>query len=871
MIRYNHLSLLRVVLPVLLALMGGMLLWSPAGAAPLTQSSSPQCQQIEIVFLVDQSGSMGGDRAGSTDHPVPNDPLSLRFYGPVFSMRWLGNEYLVSRGIPGRPQVTFNVAVVNFGDSPLVALDWTALTPKDRTSWKDMEKALEQKLAPGPLATSNLGNTNFYEAFRQVADLFDQRGPQQAGCPRRVVVLLTDGEPWTSADGFTVDGHMRSVSDLVKTRMSPPDYRFFVTGINDPARPGAWTHMAPLWESLAQDKANLTPRQVELTTNPDQIAERLNRILLDLEQEGTPPPPPPPYGKPFAVPCYQQEVDVVFFKRNQNEHLSVRDEIGPVVPSRTDEEVELIGYDEPIETLRIRHPLPGKWVLETTANRADAMINFFKIPTAADFRPPGGGVVPLQYTHTKVEFQLVDSDQKPLPEYTDPTCQIQITATISSGGRQWPISLRRGSQHTFTADFVPVEVGKHSVTVQGMAYDKDGKLSDVINGTIGDFVVARSTMKLLAAPDSPANGCPGPQQALALSVSYGLRGPDDQIVLTDIPIRWDGSLSAPDYTDSFALKGPGASGVYSATLAPKSKGPHQMHLAAMLLEPIGGKEQKILDTGFSFDVAPTEPLTATLVSPQPGASASVGRSLHLQWMPPFIRLEPESLPVEVSFSRVSDGKAADPTAVTSAAAEQLLLLEVRNATNGQPVSGMPMLRPTGKPGQFRTELTGLDTGKFILTVRPNPAVALQCGFAWAISEPLNAEIDRISDPRLKIIYVVLGLIAAVVLFLLGRWFASTRHACSGWLVILDAQGERIAGGMLQIEGRNHRVFRNMPQEVGARRIEVKSRKGWEKEHRIEVQLWPLDGPPWDPFEMTPGKQPITNSYVLRYVLSLTEL
>lgn len=77
--------------------------------------------------------------------------------------------------------------------------------------------------------------------------------------------------------------------------------------------------------------------------------------------------------------------------------------------------------------------------------------------------------------------------------------------------------------------------------------------------------------------------------------------------------------------------------------------------------------------------------------------------------------------------------------------------------------------------------------------------------------------------------------------------------------------------MLQIEGRNHRVFRNMPQEVGARRIEVKSRKGWEKEHRIEVQLWPLDGPPWDPFEMTPGKQPITNSYVLRYVLSLTEL
>jgi hypothetical protein len=841
-------------------LAGLLLSITPIGAeeiAPVTAGDA--CRQVEIVFLVDQSGSMGGLAAGSTVHPRPNDPLGLRFHGPIFAMRWLGNDFLVSRGIPGRPRVTFHMAVVNFGDSPEVALDWTTLAPKDAASWKRLAASLEQKLAPGPLATSNLGQTNFLEAFRQVADLFAQRGPQQDGCPRRAVVVLTDGEPSVDEDGFTIGGHMRSVEDLINRRLPPPGYRIYITGINDPDQPGSWNRMVSYWEAISQDDPNLAVRRTQLVVSPDQIGDRLNQILFELR--GVPRPPRPPIGRPFVVQPYLQEICFIFFKRDPaNEHLIVRDEFGLFDTSRTDVEIEIIGYEEPIETLCVKLPLPGRWVLETTAERADVLINKFEIPTAGTLKSPTGTTA-LQYLRTTVEFQLVDSQGQPLPEYPDPRYQIQITATVSAAGRMWPISVRREPQQTFIADFVPVEAGKHTLTVRGVSQDIEGKVVEVIAGEIGDFLVSPVTLEQLSGPDGIPGGC-GPQQGLPLSIAYGFRGPDGQSVVTDVPIRWDVSATANGQTWLLPMQGPSATGVYSTTFTPEVSGLHELHVTATLIEPIGGVERQILNTGFSLNVAPTELVTLRLTRPQSGQR--VGRSLRFQWTPPFIRLEQEPLDVEADLVHVDDGSPADLAKISNANPDRLLKLEVREAVTGQPISNVPVLRPTGNPGQFRARIEGLALGKYVLSVRPASDITLHCGFGWADDSQVVVELELIQDPQLWRLAGVLAIVlGAFIAFVSYRWHL-TRYPCHGWLVILDASGRRVAGGLYGLSGRHYHVRSDVPPEVGIRKLIVSCRKEWKDEHHIHVRMIPYDGPVVE-FEMTPGKRNIINNYSLLYV------
>ena len=45
------------------------------------------CYSLDVIFIVDQSGSMSGD-AGA----APNDPIGSRFEAPRYAMDWLANN-----------------------------------------------------------------------------------------------------------------------------------------------------------------------------------------------------------------------------------------------------------------------------------------------------------------------------------------------------------------------------------------------------------------------------------------------------------------------------------------------------------------------------------------------------------------------------------------------------------------------------------------------------------------------------------------------------------------------------------------------------------------------------------------------------------
>ena len=79
---------------------------------------------LDVIFLVDQSGSMGGTAFGCNEVACrnPTDPLGLRFQAVQYATDTLG-EYRV--GIA--PNVPMRLAVVSFGDSAKVTLDWTQI------------------------------------------------------------------------------------------------------------------------------------------------------------------------------------------------------------------------------------------------------------------------------------------------------------------------------------------------------------------------------------------------------------------------------------------------------------------------------------------------------------------------------------------------------------------------------------------------------------------------------------------------------------------------------------------------------------------------------------------------------------------------
>ena len=155
-------------------------------AIPGVFAAPSTCNELQLIFLVDQSGSM----RGNASHPVANDPLNLRFVGPEHAVERLGilryTQY---------PTMTVRFALVNFGTTAETGIDWTSITGASDADCAQQWATLKKVLAPGKWDTADMGNTNFLAAFEKAGELF-KRLPQQIGnCPTRAVIVLTDGRP----------------------------------------------------------------------------------------------------------------------------------------------------------------------------------------------------------------------------------------------------------------------------------------------------------------------------------------------------------------------------------------------------------------------------------------------------------------------------------------------------------------------------------------------------------------------------------------------------------------------------------------------------------------------------------------------------
>jgi hypothetical protein len=775
----------------------------------------------------------------------------LRFYGTRFAIDWIGADFLKSQNIPGRDPNIFHVAVVNFGDTAEVALDWETITPTDDAA----QAAQVNDIAQDVRTDRNFGNTNFVEAFEQAANLFDQRGPPPTDCPQRAVIVLTDGRPAVDQPDFSVAGHMNEVQQIVNNRMT--NAQVFVTAINDPNDLEYWNLTENYWRTITRDDTSLDVRGAELVRNNDEIGARLTDILSWLTGRVVDPITPGPY----VVAPYLQELCLIFYKRDpQTENLVVVDQNGtPVDENYPDTQVT--GRNQPIETICTERPQPGEWNVNTTTGRPDVIIDAIPIPAGGVLRAPTGTSA-RQFKQIPVEFQLIDQSGNPLPEYADPRYAIQLTATIRTANRIWDVTPSADPQQSFSASFVPVESGEHTLNVYGRTQDVNGSVIDVIKGDVGSFLVESVAATLI---DDPRQGgrCPTLQQAEPVTLAYAFQTPDSQNVSIDVPVNWQVTLEGNGEPTDLTMQTPDVTGVYSTTFPPEEPGTYTLNVVATITEPVQNISRKVKEQELTLEVTPTDPVTFTITRPDAGQVR--GQQLRFQWQPWFYQLAPLPLEVAVQLKHGQTGDPVDTTNISAGSLDQLLTVEVRDLNTGQLISQIPPFQPMGDPGRLQAQVHDLDLGQYLIQVRPATPQTLQCGWAWA-TETHSVEITRVRDRTVYLVWLMLGSLMAAVAFTGYRFWSITRHPMRGWLVLINDRGQRV-GSTFALAGRNQRVFKSGIQaDTGVKQLRVYNKPGWEQDDRIQVQYRIagrkafVTSPPITPR----GNTPLENGYTLKY-------
>ncbi len=188
-----------------------------AAASPKENLSAPtalNCFSLDLVFIIDQSGSMGGQPS------IPaHDPTGQRAYGPRWAIDWLTDNALDIC-----PEAFHRVALISFGSEAQIDLGLSDINPTNTDEWAYLRKTLKAKIQ-----LLDLGDTNPTLAFEMAKQLLDQASPISDLPRKRVIIFMTDGMPCVNCltTGFDMHAYAREMQDQIAS-----DFSFDLTLFN---------------------------------------------------------------------------------------------------------------------------------------------------------------------------------------------------------------------------------------------------------------------------------------------------------------------------------------------------------------------------------------------------------------------------------------------------------------------------------------------------------------------------------------------------------------------------------------------------------------------------------------------------------------
>ncbi len=417
-------------------------------AQPATAPVS-DCDQLQLVLLVDQSGSMFGFFDEDGDFIPPTDPNDIRYEAGQRAA-----EYMGYRSWSSRRDLDLQLSIVYFGDDPQAIMSWESISPAEEAENVARQRELAGYFAP---LDDSYGNTQPRRAFETAASLFANVAEPVDGCPKRGVVMITDGKPASGTGGFDAVAHLNQIENYVTQFMPAPEHQIYVLGLDQTN-----THFEQYrseWEDIAGD-----PERVKRIATTSAMRGEINRIINELlgtvDQCVD--------GETFIVPPYVQRLEIDFTKENLSKTLSITDAEG-----RMDDAIPGYDFSQPerfVDKVVIRNPIPGQWRLNTPLTEIELencqvfVQRLFAVETVTE---PTDGLQLPQYAELPINFEILDQDGNSLPEYdnTDFDFSTQVKLITEDGDEQILTTVANPSD-PYETDIVVRNVGENQLVVR---------------------------------------------------------------------------------------------------------------------------------------------------------------------------------------------------------------------------------------------------------------------------------------------------------------------------------------------------------------------------------------------------------------------
>ena len=724
----RQLSRLSIVITILLGglLISGSVLARVEQMSPHQQQIEGTCDELQVIFVVDQSSSMSLKVEGAP----ASDPDGLRFYGPAKAV-----ETLSSLRYQTYQTSTMRVALVHFGDKPRLVMPWTVLTPTTQIEHQKLQQRLSSFFAP----IDSLGNTNVLAAFQTASSLFNQAPLQVGACPARAVVVLTDGQPYVPTEGFSWSAHMTELAVYVQSYMSPPEHQIYVIGI-DKANT-YWDRVKPYWDEAAGDPAKVVRAEDEshMASLVIGIAEEMARLLRVTGGEAT--MECVSSGR-LSVPPFIQQIQLTLIKPSPDLHLIVLDESGrQLEESRSDVSVTVEGYDEPIESLTVLTPRPGIWTIQTqlpTDAKNRCQIRMIKFGAEASMKSPDPGVdTPVQFRRMPVILQVVDASGHALPDYDDPYYALKMDMSlVGPSGSDQPVILDANPGYEYRGETILIDSGSHSLEVRATSHNVDGSEYVVFDRTIAAFQVLPARFVMTGGPSGLA------AQHVEIPLEFATVAGQHPVQIDLLPVV-SVVVTCENETLPLTLT-VGQDGTYQAAFRPDRAGRCMLAYQATVDTPRGsvslGGDQ------IAFEVFPTKLVRPEIVAPTGESFVATDMFLH-----------PTGLPLEVQLVDESNNEIG-PGEIGAANPMSVFEIRVLDADHNDRSSEVELIN-TGKPGLFRLASNTLGPGEYEITILP--ATEIGRDYVWQVWE--KEHWSRTLRGRVNPVFFVLaGAIVTVI-------------------------------------------------------------------------------------------------------------
>ena len=657
------------------------------------------CPEAQIVFLIDQSGSMSG-QGGTT---TVNDPYNLRFQGVQVALDVLTHDSLAWPSGEG-----VEVSVINFGSrvEPVPQFLGRMIAAQNDAEVRTLESEIATVLDPkrNPDLPTFLGNTNFVAAFQAAVDQLSPR----PGCPppqRQAIVFLTDGMPWLDEDeapqywvkgNFSTDAHMKALRDYVKQFYQGDIY---VIALDNAHR--FWGRMQPYWMGIVKD-----PNHLGAVDSAREMAIRIYDIVNEIVQNI-----PTRAGVitqkacgPVQVPPFTRLITFRFFKQTSGEHLTVQDPQGNVV-ARDGQGIggnaRVSGANSYIETVRISQPQPGQWVATPPTQSAGSYCSVYLEQITWDLKLRTREGVAF----TQTPFRLVLATSSGAPQGAGTGDMPDVTAwLISPSGQRIDLSLQATKNFIYQSTFIPEEPGTYIVQAF-MSYQGKNIAGSPTKPLSVDSIEIH--LPKIVWYHALTSGMQYPQFQ-ALPLEFDLLDPQGKHVDLVYPLQAEVKVSHAQKEETLSFTPDQSSQHWKTEYRPTEEGDYEFAYRIAVAPP--GAAPKVLEEGhWNVEVYPVLPIRAQF--------KEKGHLPVTDWL-----RRPKDAVLHVSLVS-PDGTPVDVASLTG----ESVPFDVHLFTAAGPQKVQAQVRAIDK-GQYEIRLPHLQPGGY--TLRLVPHASLPHGYIW---------------------------------------------------------------------------------------------------------------------------------------------